>query len=385
MMPFTIYLLGYTLFTMTTSEFMVAGLMPSMSQDLKQPISQIGYLITIYSLGMVVGGPLLASLLIRLTDKRALLFITLIFLIAQAAAALSPSYSLIAIARFMTGLSSAAFFGFALMAASKLVAPERLGVAASIVLGGLMIATVVGLPVATVLDQFYGWRVSFWLIVVLVAAAAIGLHRFMPEHDPVANNSLRKELASLWNRRLWAAYATSFFIIASAFSAFSYLVPYLLHQMRLHESNVPIILFVYGACSVVGNIVVGRLADRSSIGVVFCGGILQCCALSVIYLSEGAPSTALAAIAVLGLTGITLTPAMSARIFRITKNTSLINTMHTSVISAGVTIGSWTGGLAIAGGYGFASPFLLGIFFVLMAILTLAPYMKRTASHSRNG
>jgi predicted MFS family arabinose efflux permease len=147
---------------MTTSEYMVAGLITSMSSDLGVSIPKVGYLITIYSLGMVFGGPLLATFLVKLSNKAALLTITGIFLSPEVAT-VSATYDLLAVARFATDYLRQ-LFGFALLTAAKMVPPERFGVAASIVLGGMMIATVAGLPLSAILDQYYGWRVSFALI-----------------------------------------------------------------------------------------------------------------------------------------------------------------------------------------------------------------------------
>lgn len=381
-MPFPVYILGFTLFAMTTSEFMVAGLLTSMAADLQVSVPAVGYLITLYSLGMVVGGPLLAALLVRAGNKTALLVLTLLFLLAQTVATLAPSYWLLAIARLVTGLSSAAFFGFALMAAAKMVPPSRFGVAASIVLGGMMIATVVGLPLSVLLDRVLGWRAAFALIVLLTLLAAVAIRLGVPAVTTDSQNSLRDGLHAVRDPRLWAVYSTSFCIIAATFAAFSYVVPYLENVAHFSARAIPGILFAYGLCTVVGNIVVGRVSDRSPVGVQWVGGIVLVAALAGLSVLGDTPLAALLMVMLLGLTGITLTPAMSARVFRVGGNSPLVNTLHTSVICLGVVTGSWGGGYAIAAGYGFRAPVVLGVGLALLALLTLLPsirFMRRPA------
>lgn len=375
-MPLPIYILGFTLFAMTTSEFMVAGLISSMAQDLQVSIPDIGYLITIYSLGMVVGGPLLAAVLIKVGNKTALLVISLLFLAAQSVATFSHSWELLAVARFFTGLSSAAFFGFALLAASKMVDPARFGVAASIVLGGMMIAMVFGLPLSALLDRYLGWRAAFSLVIVLTALAALGIMLFVPEVKAEKQGSIRDELSSVFHPGLWLAYSTSFFIIAATFAVFSYFVPYFSGAAGFSTKSIPAILFAYGLCSVIGNIIVGRVADKIPLRVVFYGGLLLIAALIGLYTLVESKTAVLLSVMMMGLTGITLTPAMSARVFRVTENTSLINTLHTSVICLGVVVGSWGGGYAIDAGLGFRSPILLGLVLAAIAMLTMLPGVR---------
>lgn len=372
-LPPAIYILGFTLFAMTTSEYMVAGLITSMSSDLGVSIAEVGYLITIYSLGMVFGGPLLATFLVKLSNKTALLTITALFIIAQCVATFSTTYAVLACARFITGLSSAAFFGFALLTAAKMVPPQRFGVAASVVLGGMMIATVAGVPLSAILDRYYGWRVCFALIILLSTLAGIAIIRLVPTFKAQTAGSIATEFHSILNRQIWYAFATSFFIIAATFAAFSYFVPYFETSVGFNPNAIPGILFAYGAFTVLGNLIVGRLADNAPINVALIGSIILLFALVGLYTGYENKILALIAAMTFGLTGITLTPAMSARVFNAAPNTSLINTLHTSVICLGVVVGSWGGGYAIEQGFGYRAPTLLGIFLAMVAILTLLP------------
>ena len=145
-MPFVIYVLGLLIFAQTTSEFMVAGIMPVLSEEFGVSISSIGYLISAYSAGMVIGGPILTLALLKVARKKALLTLTFVYLIGQILGAMAPNYEVMFVARLITGISSAACFGLCMAIAFQLVSAHTRGRAASIVLGGLMLATAAGLP-----------------------------------------------------------------------------------------------------------------------------------------------------------------------------------------------------------------------------------------------
>ncbi|KHA76468.1 MFS transporter, partial [Janthinobacterium lividum] len=76
-MPLVVYILGLTIFSLTTSEFMVAGMMPSLALAMDEPVTRIGYLISLYAMGMVIGGPLstIVLLKLRVPNKKGLLWL----------------------------------------------------------------------------------------------------------------------------------------------------------------------------------------------------------------------------------------------------------------------------------------------------------------------
>ncbi len=162
-LPGVVYLFGSTIFMLTTSEFMVAGMLPSLAAALEATVGQVGYLISLYAVGMAVGGPLVMALLMhfKAPNKPALLALLAIYVAGAALAAAAPNYATMAVARLVTGASSSACFGVSLAIAAELVSPQARGRAASIVLSGIMLAPVLGLPATTAIAQELGWRASF--------------------------------------------------------------------------------------------------------------------------------------------------------------------------------------------------------------------------------
>ncbi|MGG4606473.1 MFS transporter [Paenalcaligenes sp. Me131] len=282
-MPLVVYILGMTIFSLTTSEFMVAGMMPSLTHAFDVSVTQVGYLISLYAIGMVVGGPVLTVLLLRLgvPNKKALLCLLGFYAAAQSVAASASSYELMAIARVVTGVAGSACFGAALAICADIVTAEARGRAASIVVGGLMLATVMGVPMATIIDQQWGWRASFWLVVALAVLSMLLIVWLVPRSQGVAVVSLAAELREFKNRHLWAAYATSALIIGATFAAFSYFAPILTQVTGFTAASIPWLLALYGAANVVGNSIVGRYADRYTMPIMLWGLCTLMAALTV--------------------------------------------------------------------------------------------------------
>lgn len=314
--PPAVYAFSAGIFAMTTSEFMVAGLMPELSAAFAITTAQVGYLISIYSAGMVMGGPVLTMTLLRIRPKTALVVMMLAFIVGQGLAAAAPSYAVLALGRFITGATSAACFAISLSTAATIAGPQARGRAASVVLAGLMLSTVLGVPISTILGQSFDWRASFWIVALLVAISTVLVATMAPRGLGPQGVDLRSELRALANGRLWAAYATSGLIIAATFAPFSYFAPIFIEVTGFNAALVPYLFGLYGVATVVGNIVIGRFADRYTMPILVAGLVVMTVTLALFGIFARQPIPTVALTIMLGLVGVTLNPAMVARVMR---------------------------------------------------------------------
>ena len=176
--------------------------------------------------------------------------------------------------------------------------------------------------------------------------------------------------------RYRAAFATSGLIIGATFAAFSYFSPIFLNVAGVSAAAIPNLLAMYGVANIIGNAVAGRFADRHTLTVLVAG--LSVLALALVSFALWAQSTpvGIAAFAAIGLTGVSLNPAMVARVMRAATPGPLVNTMHTSVITAGLAFGTWAGGAAIDAGYGMRSPLWIGAAMATLGLASLLPYLR---------
>ncbi|WP_405795291.1 MFS transporter [Streptomyces sp. NBC_01506] len=375
-MPRTVYLLALGIFAMVTSEFVVAGLMPQMADGLDATIPQIGYLITAFAAGMALGGPFLTVAVLRFRQKTALLVLFGIFLAGNVLAATATSYAVMLAARVGTGIASQAFFGVSLSLCVQLARPEIRGRAIAVAMNGLMLGTLLGLPLSTFIGERLGWRAAFWAITALTVLAALASLVGIPRLERAENAGLRQELGAFRNRRLWLAFATSTLVIGATFAAFSYLNPILTEITGFGTGTVPLLLIAYGAATVIGNTVVGRLADRHTVTVLLTGLALNLTFLGGFALLAQLPVAAVLFMLGIGFVGVTMNPAMITRVQRAGNARPLVNTVHSSFITLGIVIATSAGG-PIIDAYGLRGPLWLGAAMAALGILTLIPDLVR--------
>lgn len=382
--PWIVHLLGMTIFALTTAEFMVAGMMPALASALSVSVGEIGYLISLYALGMALGGPVLTVLLLalRIPYKTALLCLLALYVAGAVLAAAATSYGAMAAGRVVMGVASAACFGVSLTICASLVAPEARGRAASVVLSGLMLAPVFGVPVTSLIEQHHGWRASFWAVAALSAFCTALVAWRVPASEERSSVGLGAEFRSLRNGGLWAAYATSALIIGATFAAFSYFSPIFIEVAGLPAKAIPWLLMAYGLANVVGNFVVGRLADRCATAVLAGGLVILALALGALAAFAQIIAVSVTALLLIGLTGVALNPAMVTRVMRATSPGPLVNSMHASMITGGLAFGSWAGGAAIDAGYGLRSPLWVGLALAVAGLLSLVPFMAHPCRRS---
>ncbi|MEV0372410.1 MFS transporter [Streptomyces sp. NPDC050636] len=379
-MPRAVYVLAMGIFAMVTSEFAVAGLMPQMAVGLGVGIPQIGYLITAFAVAMSAGGPFLTMAVLRIRQKSSLMLLFGIFLAGNVLAAVAPDYGVMLVARIITGVASQAFFGVSISLCVQLARPEVRGRAIALAMNGLMLGTLLGLPLSTVVGERLGWRAAFWVIsgitVVAALATVIGVPRLGRAEG---GGNVRQELVAFRNPRLWLVLSTSTLIIGATFAAFSYFNPILTEVTGFSTGTVPLLLIAYGAATVVGNTVVGRLADRHAVGVQLAGLALNFLFLVGFALFAHLPLPAVALMMGIGLVGVTMNPAMATRVQRTGNARPLVNTVHSSFITLGVIVGSSVGGLVI-NSYGLRAPLWLGAVLALAGLGTLVPDLLRRSA-----
>lgn len=384
--PPAVFILAAGVFAMVTSEFTVAGLMPQLAEGLGTGIEQIGYLVTIFAAAMAVGGPALTVALLRVPPKTALMLVFALFLAGNLIAALATGYPMMVTARVISGAAAQAFFGIAVSMGVRMVDERMRGRAVAVVMNGLMLGTLLGLPLATFIGGRFGWRCAFWTISVITVAAAVltlgGVRNPAAVPDPQPRADTASASAVLRRPQFLLALASSTLIIGATFSAFSFFTPILTEVTGFSESVVPVLLLVYGAATLVGNSVVGRLADRRTISTLLLGTGLNALFLTGFALFADIPLPALAFMVGIGLVGVTMNPAMAVRVQRAGSTAPLVNTVHGSFITLGVMIGSAVGS-ALVPQHGLRAPIILGVGLAVLAILTILPAL--TSPYLRHG
>ncbi|MDO8145372.1 MFS transporter [Isoptericola sp. 178] len=372
-------------FTIGTTEFATMGLLPQIGADLQASDPVVGHAITAYAVGVVVGAPLLTVAAARMSRRRLLLLLMGSYTVANVLSAAAPSIEWLVAGRFLAGLPHGAFFGVGAAVGSAVAGPGRRGRAVAMMMTGLTVANVVGVPISTAVGQAFGWRVAFVLIGVLGGITLLGLWRFVPEQGPV-ESSVRQELGALANGPLWVAFVGGAVGFGGLFAVYTYVAPTVTRVAGMGESSVPWVLAVMGVGMTVGTLLGGRLADRSVVGTVLGGFVSTGLSLVLFALTATSPLGAVAGLFLLGVTSQVLGLAMQTRLMDLSPRAqSLGAALCHSALNVGNAGGAFVGGLVIAGGWGYVAPAwaglgltVVGLAVVLVSLRTPRPAPART-------
>jgi predicted MFS family arabinose efflux permease len=196
-------------------------------------------------------------------ERRALFVgIMALFAGADALAAAAPNLPVMVIARLIPALALPVFWSVASATAALLVPPERAGRAVAAVFTGITVATVIGVPVGTLIAAIAGWRMTFAVIAALCAATAVLMMVLFPRVVPTQTGSLRRQAAILKDGKILAYLALSAVIFTAMFAGYTYLADFLGQVTGFNGTTVGWILMGFGGVGVLGNWAAGRIVDR---------------------------------------------------------------------------------------------------------------------------
>jgi len=369
-MPLALLALAVGAFGIGTTEFVMMGLLPDVADDLHISIPAAGHLVSAYALGVVIGAPLLAAVTARMSRRTVLIALMALFVAGNALSAFAPGNDALLAARFLSGLPHGAFFGVGAVVATNMVAPERKARSVSLMFLGLTVANIAGVPAATLMGQHMGWRATFLGVSAIGLAAIASLALLIP-HDRAAapTTGLRGELAALRSVPVWLALGTTVAGFGALFAAYSYITPMLTDAAGFAETNVTLLLALFGVGATAGNLLGGRLADHSLRGTLFSGLASLAVVLLLFPVLMRAEWSAALSVALLGMAAfVTGSPLQLMVMEKAAAGPSLASSANQAAFNLANAGGAWIGGLALAAGFGVTSPALAG---AVLAVLGL--------------
>ncbi|GAA1789617.1 Cmx/CmrA family chloramphenicol efflux MFS transporter [Leucobacter iarius] len=383
-MPFLVYLLALAVFAQGTSEFMLSGLLPGIATDLGVSVGAAGLLTSGFALGMVVGAPTMAVLARRLPPRWTLSGFLLLFIAAHAVGACAGDFETLFVTRVLAALANAGFLAVTLSTVARAVPPNSRTRALAIILGGTTVALIAGVPAGAVIGDAFGWRSALWAVAGLCLPALIGILLTVPTavaggpHGPAAvpkpdarrpAPALRDELAALRRPELRRYILLAALVNGATFCSFTYLAPIVVDGAGMPRGAVPAVLALFGAGSLVGVLLAGRLGDRS-------GGPLIRIAVPGLLLGWVVLATTLhsapavwALVLPLGALSFCAGSVLVARVVGAAEAApSLGGSFATAALNVGAVIGPAAGGAALSFA-GPAGPALVSAAFVLATVV----------------
>jgi MFS transporter, DHA1 family, inner membrane transport protein len=249
-------------FAMGTDSFVLAGILPQIGSGLHVSEGSAGQVVTAFALTYAVSAPVLAAMTSRISRKALMAIALVVFVAANIGGAAAPDLPLLLVARVAAALGAAMFTPTASAAVVALVGPQRRGVALSVILGGLAVGTVFGVPAGTALGQAFGWQASLLFIAAVSTVALVLLLTTLPRLAIAPGVKIADRFRVLANARILSIISVGTLATGAGILVYTYIALVLASVAHVTGATLTYALLTWGVGASVGAFGSGWLTDR---------------------------------------------------------------------------------------------------------------------------
>ena len=361
------------------AEFAMMGILPYVASDFGISISEAGHLISAYALGVCFGAPVLV-LARKKSLKHLLMALVSLIIVGNLCASMAPNYWVMMIGRFISGLPHGAYFGVASIVASKLADKGKSSEAVSIMIAGMTVANLFGVPLGTSLSHLISWRSTFLFVGLWGIIVFYYIWRWVPVVEALQDVGFKGQFRFLRTPAPWLILGATALGNGGVFCWYSYVSPMLVEVAGFSTGSVTALMMLAGFGMVVGNLASGRMSDRYSPGLV--GTCVQaglCVVLLLIFFF--APCRwALALLMALCTAGLfAVSSPEQVLMIRVSPGGQMLGAACVQVaFNMGNALGAYVGGVASVHGYQYTA--LSGAGFAFIGFLLFVVFLRKYQS-----
>lgn len=370
-----VWVLGLGTFLFVTTELLPIGLLPSIGSGVGVSIGAAGLLVSLYGGIAAVTAVPLTSVLGRLDRRWLLSGLLVALIIGNVISAVAPNYLVLMLARMLIAFAHGVFWATTPAVGARLVEPRHAVRAIAVVLGGISVASVVGVPLGTAIGQATDWRVAFLVVAALGALTLIAVLVLLPSMPSRNTVGLSAIPGLLRNRSLRIAILVAALTMVGHYFAYTYLTPYLEQIVGISPSMVSVLLLVFGAAGIAGNFLAGSTVARSLRWSLLAGVGLLAASLLILSLSGGQSKVAAVLLLVTwGLSYAALPVCLQTWVLRSAPHAAeAASSLYVAVFNASIALGALTGSFAVESA-GVATVTWLGAGLVGIGLLTVIAF-----------
>ena len=362
-----------------TTEFIIMGLLPDVSNSLNVSIPIAGHLISAYAVGVIIGAPVLVALSAKFPPKYILISLMILFTIFNAFSIIAPDYNTLLMSRFFAGLPHGAFFGVGTVVAAKLAKKGKEAQAIASMFTGLTIAILAMVPFVTFLGHHLHWRYAFGVVSLLGLLTILFLYLWLPHLKPLRSVTLKEELEFFKTIKAWHILTIVAVGFGGLFAWFSYIAPLLINVSGFDIADISYLMIVAGAGMVVGNIAGGYLADKKDpvIASIILLSLMVFSLILVFFFSDNKIISIILTF-ICGALAMSIGSPINMVMLRSAKHSEMLGAAFIqAAFNVANALGAFFGGIPLLFGLAFNYPSLIGAGMALLGmILCLAFYKK---------
>ena len=300
-----------------------------------------------------------------------------IYICGNLCAAASVNYWMMLMMRFISGLPHGAFFGVGSIVAERVADKGKSSQAVALMVSGMTIANLFGVPLGTFMSNIMSWRIPFLFNGVWGLITLFYIWKWVPSLPALPDTGLKGQFRFLKKPAPWLILGATALGNGGVFCWYSYITPLLTEVSGFSAESITALMVLAGFGMVVGNLVSGRMSDRYTPGKV--GTVVQgmiCVILLLIFLLSPHPwcSAILMTLCTAGLFAVS-SPEQVLMIRVAPGGEMLGGACVQMAFNLGNAIGAYIGGLALSGGYRY--PALAGVPFALMGFILFLVFYKK--------
>lgn len=247
--------LSFAAFIFNTTEFLPVGLLPSIAKSFNMDVSHTGLLITGYAWVVTIMSLPLTILTAKIERRLLLVILFILFIGSHVLAWLAWSFASLMTARVGIACAHAVFWAITTPLAARIAPFHKRAKALSFIVTGSSLATVLGVPIGTIIGQHLGWRIAFLCIAITAFIVMFILIWLLPKL-PSNNAGSLKSLPSLFKRpTLMYVYLLTAIIVTGHFTAYTYIAPFMTTMAGFSENFVVFLLLIIGGAGIIGSII----------------------------------------------------------------------------------------------------------------------------------
>ncbi|WP_051166016.1 MFS transporter [Amycolatopsis orientalis] len=375
-----VVMLALGAFCAGTDNYLIAGILSDLAGDLRMSVAGAGLFVTAYSLAYALGSPVVMTVAQVRSPRRLLLFAIGGFVLVNLLAAVAWAPWVMTVARIAAGCLAGLYSPLAAAAAAGMVPADRRGRALAIVMGGISVATLAGVPIGVWLSHLWGWRSAFVFVAVLAVVALLGIALTVSAGGETPSVPLRERLVPLRRPAVLLALVVTVTGMCAGLMVYTYVEPIFAAAPAVGAGLVGALIMAHGLGALVGLGFGSSLVDRFGSRPVLLAALAVFTAdMALLPIASQSLIATFAFVFVWGVVGWAFLPAQQHSMIADAppQQAPMLLSLNGSAMYLGIALGSAIGGAVIAGlGAGHIWMFATA-FAAVSLLLSLVRHLRR--------
>ncbi len=256
---FLVPILTLGVFGILNTEMGVVGMIPIIAETFGVSVSDAGWTVTVFAVVVALCGPVTPMLFSRFERRRVMVLALSVFIASCLGSMWTDDYRVLLVLRALPALLHPVYVSMAFTVAAASVPKHEGPKAVARVFIGVSAGMVLGVPAASFIAGEFSYAAAMGFFAAVNALVLVLTLVFVPSLPAAGALAYGEQLRVLKRPNLWLAAAAVILTNGSTFGFFSYLSDYLKTVTGLDYALVSLVLFVYGAANIVGNVLAGKL------------------------------------------------------------------------------------------------------------------------------